>query len=33
MGLEDAVPIIHSEEHWAFKLENPDRVPEIGECL
>lgn len=33
VGLEDAVPIIHSEEHWAFKLENPDRVPEIGECL
>ena len=29
VGLEDAVSIIHSEEHWAFNLENPDRVPRL----
>ena len=33
VGLEEAVPIIHSEEHWAFRLENEDRIPAIGTCL
>lgn len=33
VGLEEAVPIIHSEEHWAFKLENEERIPKIGTCL
>jgi len=33
VGLEDAVPIIHSEEHWAFRLEDESRIPAIGSCL
>ena len=33
VGLEDAVPIIHSEEHWAFRLEDKSRIPAIGTCL
>lgn len=33
VGLEDAVPIIHSEEHWAFRLEDESRVPAVGTCL
>lgn len=33
VGLEDAVPIIHSEEHWAFRLADTDRIPDIGTCL
>ncbi len=33
VGLEDAVPIIHSEEHWAFRLEDESRIPAIGTCL
>ncbi len=33
VGLEDAVPIIHSEEHWAFRLEDASRIPPIGTCL
>ncbi len=33
VGLEEAVPILHSEEHWVFRLENEARVPEIGTCL
>lgn len=32
-GLEDAVPMIHSEEHWAFKMEDETRIPSIGTCL
>lgn len=33
VGLEDAVPIIHSEEHWAFQMEDENRIPAIGTCL
>lgn len=33
VGLEDAIPIIHSEEHWAFRLEDSSRIPKIGTCL
>ncbi|MCI8661208.1 MAG: D-TA family PLP-dependent enzyme [Lachnospiraceae bacterium] len=33
VGLEDAEPVIHSEEHWAFRLEDESRIPPVGECL
>lgn len=33
VGLEDAVPVIHSEEHWGFRLEDESRIPAIGACL
>lgn len=33
VGLEDAVPVVHSEEHWAFRLEDETRIPPIGTCL
>lgn len=33
VGLEDARPVIHSEEHWAFRLEDESRIPPVGECL
>lgn len=33
VGLEDARPVIHSEEHWAFSMEDESRIPEIGTCL
>lgn len=33
IGLENAVPVIHSEEHWVFQMEEETRVPEIGTCL
>ena len=33
VGLEDAVPVVHSEEHWAFRLEDEAKIPPIGACL
>ncbi|MDR7810924.1 D-TA family PLP-dependent enzyme [Lacrimispora sp.] len=33
VGLEEAVPVIHSEEHWVFKMEDAARIPAIGTCL
>ena len=33
VGLEEAVPMIHSEEHWSFKMEDETRIPAIGACL
>lgn len=33
VGLEDAEPIIHSEEHWAFRLRDESKVPAIDTCL
>lgn len=33
VGLEEAEPIIHSEEHWVFRLEDESRIPPIGTCL
>ena len=32
-GLEEAVPVIHSEEHWVFKMDDAARIPAIGTCL
>lgn len=33
VGMEYAVPVIHSEEHWAFKVEDESQVPSVGSCL
>lgn len=33
VGMTDAEPVIHSEEHWAFRLEDEERIPAIGTCL
>lgn len=33
VGLEEAVPVIHSEEHWAFQMKDESRIPSIGTCL
>lgn len=33
VGLENAVPIIHSEEHWAFRVEDESQIPPVGSCL
>lgn len=33
VGLENAVPIVHSEEHWAFQIEDHTKIPPIGTCL
>lgn len=30
VGLEDAQQVLHSEEHWVFKLEDESRIPAIG---
>lgn len=33
VGLEDAEPIRHSEEHWVWRVPEGKRRPEIGEVL
>jgi len=33
VGLEDAEQVMQNEEHWVFKLADPDKVPPIGSVL
>jgi D-serine deaminase-like pyridoxal phosphate-dependent protein len=33
VGLEDAEPIRHSEEHWVWRVPTGKSRPEIGEVL
>lgn len=33
VGLEDAQPVLHSEEHWVFKLADESRIPAIGSSI
>lgn len=33
VGMEDAMPVVHSEEHWAFRLEDESRMPAVGSHL
>ena len=32
-GLEDAEPVMQSEEHWVFRMKNGKNRPPIGTCL
>lgn len=33
VGLEDATPVMQSEEHWVFRMKNEKHRPAIGTCL
>lgn len=33
VGMEDAVVVLHSEEHWVFRQKEGAQVPAVGTCL
>ena len=33
VGIENAIPVIHSEEHWTFRVEDESQIPPVGSCL
>ena len=33
VGLEEALVVLHSEEHWVFQVDDESKIPAIGTCL
>ena len=33
VGYEEAEQVLQNEEHWVFKMDDPEKIPEIGKCL